>query len=257
MLISEAAKRLLEDYDAGRPGSIFEEVELTLSIEQAYDLQFEVAALREARGEQVAGYKIGCISDIMQKQLGIDHPVFGHIWDTELYPSGVQLRAEKFDGLAIEGELAVRILDDVQSPESLKQNPSVIGEFHAVIELHNYVFRGPESIRAAELIANNAIHAGVVIRDLYSNASNVSPHSKLQVHRNGENIGAAVTAHIQHGAFDVVESVVKHLSRRGCSLKRNQLILTGSPLPLWKVERGDAIEVTSKGTLGVSCTVVP
>ena len=84
MNLREAAISLLKDFDAHRPGTIFEDSELNLSINDAYDLQFEVAALRESRGERVAGYKIGCISATMQKQLGIDHPVFGHVWDLSL-----------------------------------------------------------------------------------------------------------------------------------------------------------------------------
>ncbi|MEL7497743.1 MAG: fumarylacetoacetate hydrolase family protein [Planctomycetota bacterium] len=255
MNLREAARCLLDDYDSHRPGTMFERAELNFSVNDAYDLQFEVAALRESRGERVAGYKIGCISDTMQKQLGIDHPVFGHVWDTEIYRSGVQLDAENFDGLAIEGELAVRLLDDIPSAEWLRKNPQVVAGHVAVIELHNYVFRGTESIRAAELITNNAIHAGVVIANKETGSTRFNPNAKIRVNRNTERLGEGVVTHLQHGAIEVVASVAEHLARRGLNLKRDQIVLTGSPLPLWKVAPGERITVQCDGLSDVSCTI--
>lgn len=255
MNLREAAISLLKDFDAHRPGTIFEDSELNLSINDAYDLQFEVAALRESRGERVAGYKIGCISATMQKQLGIDHPVFGHVWDTEIYRSGVQLCAEHFDGLAIEGELAVRLQNDIPSSAWLRNNPEVVSGYNAVIELHNYVFRGPESNKAAELVTNNAIHAGVVIADEEPGSNDFNRNAILQVDRNTERLGEGVTAHLQNGPVDIVAAVSEHLERRGLQLKRNQIVLTGSPLPLWKVVHGDRITVRCDGLADVCCTI--
>ena len=123
----------------------------TLTLAEAFEVQRQVAALRAARGEAVAGYKIGCISEAVQRQLGLDRPAFGHIFATELHPSGAVLDARAFDGLAIEGEFAVRIGGDLS-----------IASVFPVIELHNNVFRGPVPT-SQELIANNALHAGVVL----------------------------------------------------------------------------------------------
>ena len=47
---SELAQRMLSDYDAKDPGPVFGEG-LRLTIAEAFDLQSEVTALREARGE--------------------------------------------------------------------------------------------------------------------------------------------------------------------------------------------------------------
>lgn len=272
MELKDAAKRLLKDYDAHCPSSLFEQPNLKLRVKDAYDLQFEVAALRQLRGERVSGYKIGCISDTMQQQLGIDQPVFGHVWDTELYASGVRLNSSEFDGLAIEGEFAVRLLDDVPSAKWLRNNPEVIAGPQVVIELHNYVFRGAESDRAVELIANNAIHAGVVAtnevighRDFQSPKGEQVPDctpssasrfgAKLRVHRNAECLGESAADHLQGDPLGVVVAIADHLERRGLQLERDQLVLTGSPLPLWRLSPGDYVTVESDGLMDVSCTI--
>ncbi len=166
--ISHLAARQLRDYDARTPGTVFAE-QFSLSEEEAYAIQSEVCRLREQRGELVVGYKIGCTSPGIQQQLGIDHPVFGRLFEGERWPSGISLSSSRFAGLAIEGELAVRLACDL-SDEKLSDVKilEAIESVFAVIELHNFVCRrGEPSVE--ELIANNAIHAGFVY------ATNPSP----------------------------------------------------------------------------------
>jgi 2-keto-4-pentenoate hydratase len=134
-----------------------------MTVDDAYSLQITVARFRVERGEAVAGFKVGCISPVMQAQLGLDRPVFGHVFATEIHGSGVVLDPDEFDGLAIEGEFAARIARDIPDADWLKAHPEeAISSAFAVLELHNYVFRHTPH-DAQKLIGNNAIHAGVVV----------------------------------------------------------------------------------------------
>lgn len=237
--------RHIEDYDRRKPGSIFSDPEFRLGIEDAYRLQFEVARLRELRGERVAGYKIGCISRTMQDQLGLNRPVFGHVWESELRTSGTVLDIASFDGLAIEGEFAVRLAAEVVSAAWLQENPDAFSTGFIVIELHNYVFRGSSVNRAAELIANNAIHAGVVLPIEETSLKNADAmlDAPLRVLRNGEVLGEGSGRKLEGGPLASVLRLVEHLEKYGRRLLRGHIVLTGSPLPLWRVSTGDRIEV--------------
>ncbi len=245
MDVRSLAFRQLGDYDGRRPGSIFSEPGVRLSIEQAYELQFEVARLREQRGERIAGYKIGCMSRTMQDQLGLDRPVFGHVWESELCASGSVLSSANFDTLAIEGEFAVRLATDVPSVDWLKDHPAVFAAAFAVIELHNYVFRGNLGNRAVELIANNAIHAGVVlpVEETPLWYPDALLGGVLRVLRGSALLGEAAGRELEGGPLSGIFRLVEHLAQSGRQLRRGQLILTGSPLPLWRVFSGDRIEV--------------
>jgi len=54
------AARQLADYRAHTPGTLFgEEDHPRLTLDEAYAVQAEVARLRAAEGEPVAGYKVG------------------------------------------------------------------------------------------------------------------------------------------------------------------------------------------------------
>ena len=68
-------------------------------------------------------------------------------------------------------------------------------------------------------------------------------------------MGESIAEHIQEGALSIVAALSEHLESRGLNLKKNQLILTGSPLPLWEVEAGDQISVLSDGLPNVTCTI--
>jgi 2-keto-4-pentenoate hydratase len=232
-LIAKIARGLLADYDAHRPGQIFGDPAFNLTLAEAFELQRQVAALRAARGEAVAGYKIGCISEAVQRQLGLDRPAFGHLFATELYPSGAVLDAGAFDGLAIEGEFAVRIGGDLS-----------MASVFPVIELHNNVFRGPVAT-SQELIANNALHAGVVLPPLEIPCPDPAQltSTTISVFRNSELLGSAKSDAIPGGPVASLAKVAEHLASTGGALQPGQIVLTGSPLPLYPVRSGDHIVV--------------
>ena len=112
--LNELAVRMLGDYDARTPGQLIGEL-IDLTTGQAYALQTEIARLREERGEKVIGYKVGCTSRTIQDQLGIKEPIFGRLFDPECHRSGVHLPYKRYANLAIEGELAIRLLRDLPS----------------------------------------------------------------------------------------------------------------------------------------------
>ena len=94
-----------------------------------------------------------------------------------------------FENLAVEGEFGIRIGEDVPDPDGLVRHPErAIAEVSAVMELHNNVFCGA-SRTVGELIANNALRAGVLYhrpkdqgnwmtRSLSFGTENKSEHSR-------------------------------------------------------------------------------
>ena len=257
--VGDLAQRQLADYDAHDPGRVFEDSAVSMTIAEAYQVQMEVAALRAARGEPFAGYKIGCVSDTVQRQLGLSQPVFGYLFATEIRRSGAMIDSGAFDCLAIEAEFAARIAVDIPDASWLREHPDrSIAAFFPVIELHNHVFRGATRT-AQELIANNALHAGVVlpaIEGSLRDAAELTGES-ISVLRNAELLGTAAGSSLPGGPFCSLLKVAEHLATFGVRLKPNQIVLTGSPLPLYSVRPGDHILVRCSGLTAVEMTVRP
>ncbi len=158
---SNVALRLLSDYDAKNPGTIFGEG-LRLSIEEAFEVQRAVAELRKIRGEEVVGYKIGCVAPENQIALGVKHPVFGRLWSSEQFSGPCLLKKSDYVELGVEAEFGVTLRKDLHSGHtSLESILHSIANIFVVIELHNMRLLGPEP-RASEVISNNAIHSGFV-----------------------------------------------------------------------------------------------
>jgi 2-keto-4-pentenoate hydratase len=228
-----------------------------MTIGDAYALQFAVARLRIQRGERVAGYKVGCISAVMQAQLELHRLVFGYVFEREIRRSGATLNPDDFDSLAIEGEFAMRIVRDIPNENWLREHPGeAISSGFAVIELHNYVFRNRPH-NAQELVGNNAIHAGAVLplREPPLNDPSALLDASIQVLRDGVTLGTATGAALPEGPFGSVVRLAEHLACFGLFLEEGQIVLTGSPLPLYRVAEGDRIDVSCDRSETVSCLI--
>ncbi len=244
--VFQLARRQLADYDRRSPGGMFAEPGFVLNVDDAYRLQIASSGLRSARGEIVAGYKIGCVSERIRRQLVVDGPVFGHVFQSEIRTSPVRVSVNEFCCPAIEGEFAVRLGSDLPDPDRLLAEPDrFIGGIFPVIELHNYVFRGP-SPRAAELIANNALQAGIVVPVRTGSLPFGEPAPIRVV------IGDRVDACAEVDPCLHLHELACRLANHGIRSRKGDLLLTGSPLPLYRVEEEDSVRVTSPGTAEVA-----
>jgi len=160
--LSKYAFKMLQDYDSNTPGTIFKD-NFRISIEDAWRIQSAVTNLREQRGEEVIGYKIGCVSKDTQRKMGFTKPAWGRLWKSELYSDGVTLKKSNFTNPSMEAEFGIVLNRDL-TPESVNLDYILdsIETIHPIIEIHNLVFYGKPPF-GAELLANNAIHAGVVM----------------------------------------------------------------------------------------------
>lgn len=244
------AGRQLDDYDRHCPGSIFADGAIDWDLDEAYRVQLAVAALREQRGETVAGFKIGCVSSVVREQLGVAHPIIGHLFESEIYASGVVLHANRFDGLAVEGEFALRIAADIADAKAVADDPErYIESLFAVIELHNVRFRRAKRT-AVEIVANNALHAGIVTASAGGAVALRSSYS-LSVAINGELRGS-----LSADPSATLPELVERLAAVGKRLKKGQIALTGSPLPLYPLAPGDTVVVGIDAKASVDASVV-
>jgi 2-keto-4-pentenoate hydratase len=224
--IKRWAARQLADYDARRPGTLFAEG-VVLDVAGGYELQSAVAQLRCDRGERIIGYKVGCTSPQIRAQLGIDHCVAGRLYDSERHLPGALLSRKEYANLAIEGELAVELSRNPTEEDFCDgEIPACVARVFPVIELHNHVLRG-EQPSAGELIAHNAIHAGIVA------GSGVATEDPLRDPSLAILVNDRLLEECQGPALiQTIQSSLKWLMEvmrdRGDPLNAGQIILTGS-----------------------------
>jgi 2-keto-4-pentenoate hydratase len=239
--LHELAIRQLADFDARAPNRLFARpVEMTIA--EAYDLQAEVARLRQQRGERIIGYKVGCTSSAIQKQLGIHEPIFGRLFDSGCHAAGVRLSCADYANLAVEGELAVRLARDLpDEPLADEGYLAAIEVIFPVIELHHYHLCSARPC-CRELIASNGMHAGVVLAE----QSCPAPPQEvryLSVRINDGEPAATTEPWTMGGPVASLRWLADRLRQVGLRLLTGQIVLTGSPMPLFPVVPGSRLVV--------------
>jgi 2-keto-4-pentenoate hydratase len=239
------AARQWHDYQKRTPGTYFAETPDSLTLDEAYAVQTEVARLRCAAGDAVAGYKVGCVGPGVVEQFGMSGPIHARLFRSEIRNAGETLQYHAFANLAIEGEMAVRI----------GTNGRIEAAF-PVIELHHFVFRGPRKT-LAELVAHNGINAGVVIsrRHAAMTLDDWLAARTLSVVVNGVTIDAGALWAMQGGAAEAIKWLRGDLGRFGVSLKPGDLVLAGTPLALNPVKPGDHVIVRVDDHEYVECRI--
>lgn len=249
----QVAERMLADYDGHRPNEIFAELGTEwLTLDDAYMVQRAVAELRIARGERRLGYKLGCLSSVVQEQLGLHQPVCGYLWQTEVVSSGSRLFYQprgsdqgcRFVNLAIEGEIALRLGQDV-SAETITDHSihDCVECWFPVIELHNAVFRGLRPT-SQELVAGNAMHAGFVAPPFPRDSSlSALDRAEIRIEIDGKLVETKKVADLPGGPLGSVRRLASLLRPAEEKLKAGDIVLTGSPGRLLPIDGSCAITV--------------
>ena len=246
------AQKILEDYDSKNPGIIFKR-KIKISNTEALLIQSTVSKLRKKRGEEIIGYKIGCVLKETQKKMGFTHPAWGTLWKNELYTSGVSLSKKDYSNPAMEAEFGIILNRDLKpEPISFKYILESIESIHPLIEIHNLVFYG-DAPHGAELLANNAIHAGVILGPETKLPKN-NQTTDLKLIYDKETIDAWSNKKWPHDMLSEVAWLVKEQAKINNILKKGDLILTGAygfPVP---INEKKVIEVTSSAFGEVKAT---
>ncbi len=248
------SNQILEDYDAKKPSQIFKN-KVKISNEDALLIQDKVTELRVSRGEEIIGYKIGCISKDTQKKMDLSNPAKGTLWKHELHQSGVELNKKDYFNPAMEAEFGVILNRDI-NPDlvSFDYILESVQSIYPLIEIHNLVFNG-NAPNGAELLANNAIHAGVILGP-ENNVPNSNKITDLKLIYDNDVVDKWIDKKWPFDMLGEIEWLVKDKAKTKNILKKNDLILTGAygfPVP---INEKKLIEVTSSAFGDVSSTFI-
>ena len=237
------SQKILEDYDSKNPGTIFKD-KIKISNADALLVQSTVSKLREKRGEEIIGYKIGCVLKETQKKMGFTQPAWGTLWKNELHANGDILNKKNYSNPAMEAEFGIILNRDLNPKHmSFEYILDSVDSVYPLIEIHNLVFHG-DAPHGAELLANNAIHAGVILGPKNKPPNN-NQITDLKLIYDKEIIDIWSNKKWPQDMLIEIMWLVKEQARVNNTLKKGNLILTGAygfPVP---IKDKKVIEVTS------------
>ena len=166
--------------------------------------------------------------------MGFTQPAWGTLWKNELYESGVELNKKDYSNPAMEAEFGVTLNRDIDPKlVSFEYILESIDSIYPLIEIHNLVFNGDEPY-GAELLANNALHAGVVLGKR-NKLSKDKKTTDLKLIYDSKIIDTWENKKWPHDMLSEVEWLITEQAKVNINLKKNDLILTGAygfPIPI-------------------------
>lgn len=246
--IEKAALRLREAGETHRPCPPIRDLIEANDVASAYAVQEINTKYRLGRGRRLIGRKIGLTAVAVQKQLGVDQPDFGLLFDDMLAAEDRAIPVAELMQPKVEAEVAIVL----KKPLS--------GERHSVadiVDATDYACAAIEvvgsrianwDIKLADTIADNASSSHFVLGARKVNLADVDLATcAMTMTRRGETIstgsGGACMGNPLNAAVWLADALVKY----GRPLQAGDIIMTGALGPMAAVAPGDAVEARIEG----------
>ncbi len=223
-----AGEALFNEHKTGVTFKAFDASHGLASMSDAYDIQDHyVALLRIGAGEAI-GYKVGLTSKTMQTFCGIDHPIGGVVLAKRELRSGATVHRSDYGRLGLEFEIAVRIKSDIPANAATPADigPHIDGVC-AAIEVVDDRAADYGKLDVKSLVADNSWNAGMVL----SNFTQSWPDLEAvlgKATKDGAPVGEGYGRDILGHPFNSVAWLNAQLASRGGTLRKGQIVMTGS-----------------------------
>lgn len=256
--LQQAADALLEAERSRQFIAPLRDTYAPLSIDDAYAIQRINTERRLAAGRRIVGCKIGLTSVAVQKQLGVDQPDFGMLFDDMGYGDGEPIPASILTQPKIEAEIAFVIGRDLNV-----DNPGQLDVINAI----EYALPALEivgsrvadwNIRITDTIADNASSSAYVIGNTPKRLSEFDVRMcGMVMERRGEPVSVGAGAACLGSPINAVVWLARTMAAVGTPLKAGDLVLSGALGPMTAVTPGDIFETRINGLGSVRAVFDP
>jgi len=238
----ELAETLLTAAKTGTPIDPLTGKFPNLTVEQAYAVQQAQVATWTSDGRVVRGYKVGLTSAVMQHQLGVDQPDFGHLMSDMFYANGQSIPSEDFISPKIEPEFAFVLGRNLQGPHvTAAEAAMAIEGVCGALEIIDSRIRDWR-ITLADTVADNASSGGIVLGDIFKPLNQLNLRTEgVVVTRDGATVGTGAGAAVLGSPLTALVWLANTLGALGVSLEAGSVILPGSMTAAIPVETGTTV----------------
>ncbi|MED4784415.1 2-keto-4-pentenoate hydratase [Brevibacillus choshinensis] len=253
----ELAKRLLKAEENHKAVSCITEKNPEFDIAMGYQVQNELVQLKKDQGHKILAYKMGITSQAKMKQMNINEPIYGYIFDYMNVPDEGELVIEDFIHPKVEAEIAFILGEDVEGPnmtmeEVLSKTEWVLPALEIIDSRYtDFVFKLPD------VVADNTSAARVVFgkRRFRPNEYELDAIG-VTMFTNGELRADGVSAAVLGNPANSVAVLANMLSHDGKGkIAKGSIILSGGITEAIMVNKGDSVTANYDGMGSVSFQV--
>ncbi len=212
--------------------------------QDAYAIQYAIRARKLARGQRLAGLKMGLTARAKMKQMGVDVPIFGFLMDYMARPDGGDIEIDQLIHPKIEAEIAFVTNAPLRGPGCH------IGD---VLAATDFVLPAVEVIDSRyrdfkfdlkSVVADNTSASRFVAGGRARQASELDLATLgVVLEKNGEIVACAAGAAVLGHPANSVAMLANMLAERGEHIAAGTFIMTGGVTEAITVNRGDSIHV--------------
>ena len=211
-------------------------------LDTAWAVQARIAALRRARGETPAGYKIGFTNRTIWPLYGVKQPIWGPVWDSTVHHlshSQITLSLARLAEPRLEPEIVIGLRESPPPQADGSDEASLC----RLLDCIDWVAHGIEIVQsvwpgwrfdAAQGIAAQALHASLYIgpqvplATLGTRPAEVLSALQLELMLHGRLVATGVGANVLDGPIQALGHLVTGLAERGERLPAGSVVTTGT-----------------------------
>jgi 2-keto-4-pentenoate hydratase len=253
--IEQAALRLREAGEKHQPCAPIRDLIAPTDVASAYAVQEINTKYWLGRGRKLVGRKIGLTAVAVQKQLGVDQPDFGLLFDDMLVAESHAIPSAELMQPKVEAEIAIVLKKPLtKAQHSVADIADATDYACAAIEVVGSRIANWD-IKLADTVADNASSSHFVLganKVRLPDADLVN--CAMTMVRRGETVstgsGAACMGNPLNAAVWLADTMVKY----GRPLQAGDVIMTGALGPMVAVAAGDVVEARIEGLGQVRAT---
>ncbi len=218
----------------------------------AYQTALQLRALREERGEQVVGYKIGFTNRTLWERYQVPAPIWGPMWNTTVS------HCDGRGSIELAGTSLPRLESEVVF--GLARTPPERPTTQQVFDCIDWIAAGFEVVQshcagwkftAAETIADGALHAHLLVgqrrpvRELAANADEldaVLATAQLELFHQGARMDGGSGASVLDSPLRALQHFIHEFQRlpQTARLMPGDVVTTGTWTDAWAVQAGES-----------------
>jgi 2-keto-4-pentenoate hydratase len=212
------------------------------NVDSAYEVQRQLTKQRLAAGAQIIGRKIGLTSPAVQKQIGVDRPDFGVLFDDMRYEDGDEIPIDRLLQPKAEAEVAFLLAHDINNaadPASIRAAVALAFPALEIVDSRIADWR----IGITDTVADNA-SSGVFVIGAQGTALNAfEPCNVTMTMHRGNDLVSQGTGHDCLGdPLSALAWLAATAIDVGTPLRAGDLVLSGALGPMVTVAAGDVFE---------------
>lgn len=225
-----------------------------LTLDEAYDIQYLLRGRRLARGERLAGLKMGLTAFAKMKQMGVETPIYGFMTDRGAHGDDAEIRCSELIHPKIEPEIAFITRRELKGTDcTTEQALDAVESVLMAVEVIDSRFKDFK-FDLPSVVADNTSAARHVVGKASRSPQGLDLAAlSVTVRKNGQAVAQGTgDAVLGHPAASLA-MLVKLLAKRGESLPAGSFVMTGGITEAVAVAPGDSISVVYEhlGTLNM------